>query len=183
MRLKVRSDAKLEWLPREQREQVDQWLFNEGAGMTEVAARCKSQFGVEVSASSVARYTRSRRVRVEWAAGLLTTGDSDLEAEHEHEELMKRIRAQALALSSKKNIKDTDRRWTSDYAKVLIADRRARNEMKKMDMAREKFEFDAATACRSRQVEMKEIDEDESIDENERVCRVREELFGENLPE
>ncbi len=48
---------------------------------------------------------------------------------------------------------------------------------------RERFEFDAATACVLRQTEINSILEDETLTDEERIRSVREELFGPDLPE
>jgi hypothetical protein len=58
----------LEGLPREQRGQVDGWLFDKGLAYREVAAACFSVLGVRISKSSVARYYERRmrgRVRAQ----------------------------------------------------------------------------------------------------------------------
>ena len=52
-----------------------------------------------------------------------------------------------------------------------------------LQMAREKLEYDVATACLMHKIEMDRICEDKSMDDAERIQAIREELFGPNLPE
>src|SRR5882672_2496310 len=56
MRRKIRCDSKLRGLPEAQRVMVDAWLFAEGVTYEEVVEGCLSEFGLQVSKSSVGRY-------------------------------------------------------------------------------------------------------------------------------
>jgi hypothetical protein len=66
---------------------------------------------------------------------------------------------------------------------MFLAFRKARNKAEldkaKLALAREKFEFNAAQACLAKLPELKVISEDASLDEDAKLQRVRERLFGE----
>ena len=76
-----------------------------------------------------------------------------------------------------------ERRVVADFAKVLISARRESHEALRAATTREKFEFDAATACLIHQVKTMAIAADESLDDGERIQKIREELFGPDLPQ
>src|SRR5216684_1087443 len=56
MNRKIRCDSKLHGLPVEQRVKVGIWLFEDGLTYKEVVEACLSEFGLQVSRSSVGRY-------------------------------------------------------------------------------------------------------------------------------
>ena len=91
-------------------------------------------------------------------------------------------RAGEMALESARGEVDAEqRRAFVECTKLLISARREGNYARRVDLARERFEFDAATACIIRQMEINGIIEDETLTDEERIRSVREELFGENF--
>ena len=183
---KARSDSILSGLPPEQQAKVKAWLFDENLSFGAVMGRCQRELGVEVSKSSVMRYYRrevSRR-RLEAALGRRESGPDAVggDANEYYGELL--ATAGEMALESARGELDAEkRRAFVECTKLLIAARREGNYARRVDLAREKFEFDAATACIIRQMEINSIIEDETLTDEERIRSVREELFGENLPE
>jgi hypothetical protein len=57
---KPRNDSSWARLDPRQREAAEQWLFLNGLGYGETAARLKAEFGLEISKDSVGRYYRRR---------------------------------------------------------------------------------------------------------------------------
>jgi hypothetical protein len=53
---KLRCDSKWQRLPQKQREEVLNWLFDEGLGYQAALKRARKQFGVKASVSSLRRY-------------------------------------------------------------------------------------------------------------------------------
>ena len=76
-----------------------------------------------------------------------------------------------------------DPRTLVDIARALTAARQEANQCLRATTFRQKFEFDAATACLVHQVKVQSIVEDEALDDGQRIMKIREELFGPNLPE
>jgi hypothetical protein len=76
-----------------------------------------------------------------------------------------------------------DPKVLAEYARVLVAARQEANHSLRASTTREKFEFDAATACLVHQVRVQSIVEDEALDDGQRIMKIREELFGPDLPE
>jgi len=76
-----------------------------------------------------------------------------------------------------------DLRVVADYARVLIAARRESHEALRAGTAREKFEFDAATACLIHQTKVQAIAGDDQLNDEQRIIRIRQELFGASLTE
>ena len=183
---KARSDSILSGLPPEQQAKVKTWLFDENLPFAGVAGRCKAELGVEVGKTSVIRYYRrelSRR-RLDAALGRREGGPDPTAggANDCYKELV--AMAGEMALESARGEVDAEkRRAFVECTKLMISARREGNYARRVDLARERFEFDAATACVARQMEIQGIVEDETLTDEERIRSVREELFGENLPE
>ncbi len=182
---KARSDSILSGLPPEQQAKVKQWLFEENQPFAGVAGRCKTELGVEVSKTSVIRYYRreASRRRLE---NSLWRRERSPDVAGSADEFYAELTAMAgeMALESARGEVDAEkRRAFVECTKLLISARREGNYARRVDLAREKFEFDAATACIIRQMEINSIIEDETLTDEERVRSVREELFGANLPE
>jgi hypothetical protein len=184
---KARSDSKLSGLTAEQQAKVKQWLFEENASFARVAERCRAEFGVELSKTSVIRYYRREASvrRLEKSLNQRREGRPDAatgDANAYYGELMATAGEMALE-SARGEVDDAKRRAFVDCTKLLIAARREGNYARRVDLAREKFEFDAATACVMRQMEIQMVLENESLTDEERIRSVREELFGPDLPE
>jgi hypothetical protein len=189
LRTKTRSDAILNRLPPEQRSQVEGWLFEENQAFNRVAQRCHDELGVAINASSVKRYyhrekprwvleQRAEAVRKNEAAARLSPN----QGETHYRTLLSRMIQVALdtALSAQD---PAEQRVVCDFAKVLISARRESHEALRAATMREKFEFDAATSCLIHQVKTQAIAADASLDDGQRIQKIREELFGLDLPE
>jgi hypothetical protein len=184
---KVRSDSKLHSLPLEKRKLVDQWLFQENLSYQKVVDRCASELQFSISHASVARYYMREKSRWDfqrkvdekteaWKEGYRRDGEARYQA------LLSKMIDVALETVDAAATPE-ERRSVSDYAKVLISARRESHEALRAATTREKFEFDAATACLIHQVKMNAIAMDESLDDGQRIQQIREHLFGPNLPE
>jgi len=57
---KLRDDSKWNRLTPEQREKLEEWLFEENLGYAKTLKRVKEQFGLEATISSLGRYYRRR---------------------------------------------------------------------------------------------------------------------------
>lgn len=182
---KARSDSILSGLPPEQQAKVKAWLFEDNLSFGAVMGQCQRELGVEVSKSSVMRYYR-REASVRRLENSLWRRERSPGAAGSADEFYAELTAVAgeMALESARGELDAEkRRAFVECTKLLISARREGNYARRVDLARERFEFDAATACIMRQMEINSILEDETLTDEERIRSVREELFGENLPE
>jgi hypothetical protein len=186
-KMKPRSDSKLHGLAAEQRAKLEGWLFGENRRLEEVAERCEKEFGVTVNETTVGRYRQREKARWE-TERLAGTGNGDTRpapgtsAEEKYRELL--IRLAEFVLTKADDLEDEEnRKMVAEFTKVLIAARRESNYAQRAALAREKFEFDAATACLLNQVEVQSVMKDEAMDDGERILKLRQELFGKDLPE
>jgi hypothetical protein len=186
---KARSDSKLHSLTAKQRAEVDRWLFEENRSQQAVAELCRKEFSETVAPSIVGRYYHRERPRWELEqkakaarAEAVTAPMTPAEAEAQYRNLLGRMIRVALdtAVSAEQ---PAERRVVADFAKVLISARRESHEALRVATTREKFEFDAATACLIHQVKTQAIAADESLDDGQRIQKIREELFGPDLPQ
>ncbi len=173
-----RCDSILRRLPPEQRAKVDGWLFDDQLTYAEVAERCRQELGVQLDTASVGRYCRQEQARRPKPADEpLPVADSG----NSYITLLETMSEKALRAVWKLEL-ESDPKAIAEFARVLVAARQEANQALRASTTREKFEFDAATACLIHQVKVSSIAADESLDDGERILKIREELFGPNLP-
>jgi hypothetical protein len=154
---------------------VDGWLFEEQLSYNEVSTRCRQEFGIPLTVSSVGRYRRQeqsgrgRKILSGTGPGAAYAG------------MLDRINEAVLRAAERLEL-DGDAKALASFANVLTRARQEANQALRASTTREKFEFDAATACLIHQVKMQSIAEDESLDDGQRILKIREELFGPDLP-
>jgi len=169
----------------EQRARVDGWLFDDKHTYKQVVGELLREFGLQTSVAGVSRYYHSRN-RLRKLDGLgqdaQRTGTKENDPQEAYESVLGRIESMALEMAhcSQEEMKTRD---LAELVHLLIAARREANEASRVALAREKLEYDVATACLMHKIEMDRICEDKSIDDGERIQAIREELFGPNLPD
>jgi hypothetical protein len=180
MTRRPRSDTAVRRLTPEQRAKIDGWLFDEQLSYAEVVLRCVKELGVVLSKVNVGRYCRQ-----EQAGGRRRNASERSRPEQDGGsgylailEGMNRAAQRALEQIEIGN----DPRMVAEYARVLTAARAEANQCLRATTFRQKFEFDAATACLVHQVKVQSIVEDEALDDSQRIMKIREELFGPDLP-
>ena len=191
MDAKPKGNAVLSGLTPEQQAQVERWLFAENATYSEVVERCRKEFGVAVGVSSVGRhYRREFRGRtLDRLARTLQNSSEALKVLRKNRDYDNSFRtvihlAEVMAIDEvMKPEGERDFRMVGYLAKVAIAARQETNQYMRAVTMRQKFELDIATECLIHKAKMDEIEKDESLTDEERIRKVREELFGPNLPE
>ena len=158
----------------EQRAKVDTWLFNEQLSYDVVAARCQTELGVAISPGCIGAYCRQEQGGARRHAAGAGSGSVYLA-------LLNSMNQAALRAARHVEISD-DPRVVAQYARVLVSARQEANHALRAATTREKFEFDAATACLIHQVKVQSIASDEALDDGQRIMKIREELFGPDLP-
>ena len=172
-----RSDTAVRRLTPEQRAQVDAWLFDEHLPYREVAARCQQELGVALTEDNVGSYCRQERAQ----GRSRTDGATTMDGGAGYIATLEAMSRAAQRAAERIEITD-DPRMLAEFARVMVAARREASESLRACTMRQKFEFDAATACLVHQVKMQSIVADEALSDGERILKIREELFGPNLP-
>jgi hypothetical protein len=167
-----RSDTTVRRLTPEQRARVDAWLFDDLLSYQEVAARCRRELGVQISANGIGVYCRQEQ-------GARSRQKTD--AGQGYEALLEGLNRVALRAVERAEV-GKDPRVLAEFARVLVAARQEANHSLRASTTRERFEFDAATACLVHQVKVQSIAADEALDDSQRIMKIREELFGPDLP-
>jgi hypothetical protein len=187
---KPKSSFKVYGLEPEQRAKMDEWLFTDNLSTREVAKRCETEFQAPVSAAGVLRYFRREKLQRELrsAANRIAAQSAKARnevdaAETQFQGLLASARALAQACAANGEMDAEKRRTFVDCMKLLIWARREGHEALRATTTREKFEFDAATACLTHQIEVEEIVREESVNDGERILAIRRTLFGPDLPE
>ncbi len=168
-----RSDTAVRQLPPEQRTKVDAWLFDDLLPYDEVLRRAQSEFCVNLSKSGLSRYARQE------LAGRIRTKPSGAAG---YVALLETINHAVLRAAQRLEL-ESDPRALAQFARVLVSARHEASHSLRACTTRQKFEFDAATACLVHQVKMQSIAGDESLDDSQRILKIREELFGPDLPQ
>jgi hypothetical protein len=176
-----RSDTAVRRLTPEQRAKVDGWLFDEQFSYAEVVLRCEKELGLALSKVNVGRYCRQeqangRRRNASERSQPVQDGGSC------YVEMLESMSRAAQRAAGQIEIRN-DPRMLVEFARVLTAARQEANQALRATTTREKFEFDAATACLVHQVGVQNIVEDEALDDGQRILKIRTELFGPDLPE
>ena len=184
------GESKINGLGAEQRKLVDQWLFTEGLTYEKVAELCAKDLELTVSQAAVGRYYQQeskRRAREQMEKSPVVGGGAaawrlGIGADDQYRELLELTGRQALSAAHTAGRKMSMSRVT-EILRLQIAARREANQAQLVALAREKLEFDSAAACLLHQRELQTIAVDSELDEGDRVRAIREELFGEDLPE
>jgi hypothetical protein len=167
-----RCDAAVRQLPPEQRAKVDAWLFDELLPYEEVIRRAQSELDAKLTRSGLSRYARQE------LAGRIRTKPSGAAG---YVALLETINHAVLRAAQRLEL-ESDPKALAQFARVLVAARNEASHSLRACTTRQKFEFDAATACLVHQVKMQSIAGDESLDDTQRILKIREELFGPDLP-
>jgi hypothetical protein len=165
-------------------------MFTEGLTYAQVVEMCAKEFGLATSVGGVSRYfheesrkrAKEQMEKTPVCGGGAAAWRLGIQADHEYRELLAITGRQALAAVHTVGRKMNMSRVT-EILRLQISARREANQAQLVALAREKLEFDAATACLLHQRELQTIAVDSELDEGDRVRAIREELFGPNLPE
>jgi hypothetical protein len=183
---KLRSDSTWAPLTSEQRETLETWLFEENLGYDEALARAQKEFGITGTKMSLMRFYQrlaEERMREEFLDLKETIGEingtkANWETMGDAAMALIAKRMVQLAVSSPHKVKEL-----ATLARVLVSNEAQNIRRGWLEMGREKFEFDAATACLLHKIEIDAIAEEQSLDDGQRLLRIRQQLFGPNLPD
>jgi len=186
-RPKLRADSTFANLTPDQRETIEGWLFDENLAYSVVLNRLHRDFGLRATLPSLARYRqrlaveRTHRESLGIDNVLRQVNDADLPFEKIATAAMTLAakRLLVLAIESPHKTKDFAR-----LARLVFAHQRRQISQHWLDIGRAKFEFDAAIATLLHHFKIQEHIEDESINDEQKIRKIREDMFGpENLPD
>ena len=190
METKPKGNSILDRLPPEQKAELNKWLFDENATYREVIERCQKEFGVKVMITSVARhYQREFRARsLDRFERTIHQKNELLKIMNEKQhpngnyELMIRMAENMAVEEALKPEDERDYRKVGYLARLIIAAKEESSTAIHAEIARCKYEYDFATECLIHKVKMDEIIAEEGVDDGVRIQKIREELFGPDLP-
>lgn len=186
---KTKSSAAWNGLSGEQREALERWLFEENMSFVKALAHARQEFGFAGSMSSLQRfYHRTAEMR------MLREGPrGEGGAEEAESRRMGMREVGKLFVKQVKENPDGVKEWWM-LAKLLLQSEEnglrrellgEDNNLRRagLDLAREKFEFNAAEAALHQLANSAEMDAEELAREKARVMAVRKRLFGRLLTE
>ena len=185
---KANGRSKIAGLPPEARQALETWLFDENRSYTTIIKRCAEKWHVTLNATDLYKHYHKRlRQRALQHIGNSACLANDLIAEFKkfpaetYDVLIKMVGRIAFD-SAVKPEGGLDTETIKDFTRLLIAARKEERESKKLSLTRDKWEFDAARACRAHYAEIKTVTENDSLDEDAKILAIRRRLFGTNLP-
>jgi len=182
---KLRADSTWNELTPEQREKLDEWLFEEEVSYQEARARAQREWGIESSISSVGRYyRRGRNARMleemaETQQAVKALNGTGLN--------MKTLRSSALKVIGKrlfeKAIDGCDVKELAVLGRLMSEGEKREIQHARLALARERFEYSAAEAALAQLPYVEQMTEEEVKAEEARLLAIKHRLFGKDLPE
>ena len=187
--LKLSARSPLSKLTVEQRQTVEEWLFDENLSYLETGQRCLSEFKIKITIKSL--FSFYRLVAQKRTLDRITHSANNANAvvktftENPADTYQALIKV-AGQIAFDKAIQSPDQLdlpTIRDFTRLLIASRHADLNSKKFHLDREKWEFDVARTCFNHHAELQALVANKSLDEDARLQAIRRSLFGENLPD
>src|SRR6266478_2993623 len=182
---KLRADSTWNELTPEQREKLDEWLFEEEVSYQETRARAQKEWGIESSISSVGRYYRrgrNARMLEEMAETQATANALNGTGLN-----MKTLRSSALKVIGKrlfeKAMDGCDVKELAALGRLMSEGEKREIQRARLALERERFEFSAAEAVLAELPHVEEMTEEEVKAEDARLLAIKHRLFGKDLPE
>jgi hypothetical protein len=188
MRIKPDSRSKIDSLPAEKRELLDGWLFDENLSFTEINRRTVKNWKMRLHNTTLTRYYRThfQRRTIKRIGDSARCANAVMKKFEDNPtdtyQLLLKMAGQIAFEKSLDDKKGLDTRTIAEFIKVLTSARKEDIEIQKLRLERDKWEFDAARACRQHMAEIQAITKDNYLDEDAQVLAIRRRLFGANLP-
>ena len=180
---KMRSDATWNGLTKEQQQTVEEWLFVEHAGYDKVRERLQTEWGVAMTLSSICKLRQRlelARVPDEMAgnqaiAASVAGSKADLAG----------LRSSAWTVIGgqllRKAVANADTNELHNLGRLMAGTEEREIELKRLALARERYEFRAARAALKEMPRMARMTEEELAREEAQLQTFKERLFGREL--
>jgi hypothetical protein len=182
---KLRGNSNWAGLTAEQQTLLDGWLFVERVAYEEIVRRARELWQIHSSTSSVGRYYL-HRLKTRVLDGL---GDFQeaAEAVDGSGAQLATLRTSALKLVAQRFFAAAlDNGEVKDLAllsRVLADSEKRETQRKRLELARQRFQFNAAKAAYTQLPRVKEMEQEDFDREEERILAIKQDLFGKDLPE
>ena len=183
---KLRCDSTWAALTPEQRETLEDWLFGENLGYTEVLERAQKEFGITASKTSLIRFyqraaaERAQREFLDLETTIREMKGLEVNVSEMQSAAMCLITKRLMKLSLESPEKVQEMAWLGN---VLVSNEAQNIKRGWLNIGREKFELGVVAECLAHKTETGAIPEDGYASEDEQVLKIRRRLFGANLPE
>jgi hypothetical protein len=181
---KARTDSTWNGLKADQREKLDDWLFTERLSYADVLDRIAKEFGMTASRSSLARYYHTRRE--ERTMEDLTGAERTSKVVNGMKVNLASLRESSLKLLAHRlqtgAMEGAEIADLTAMAKVLLEAEWRTIQKDRLELAREKFQFDAAEAALAEIPYVGEMTAEELQQEKKRVDGIISRLFGKVPP-
>jgi hypothetical protein len=184
IKYKLRSDSTWSRLSAVQRNTLDDWLFEERLTYPKILERVQKEFGITGSRPSLCRYCDLRQQ--ERALEDLAGADRTSKVLNGVKVNVTALRESSLKLIGKRllmcALEGAAIGDLTGLARVLLDAQSREIQQERLELAREKFHFDAAEAALAEIPRMQEVTAEEYQKEKERVNGMLKRLFGALVP-
>jgi len=181
---KLRDDSTWNQLTSEQRERLEDWLFEENLGYAGAVGRVKKKFGLEATIASIGRFYR-RRARERQTLELFEAGIAAAEL-NDLPVSVKSLRLAAIKLAGKAALRVASEKPErsedlQSLAKLLLLSEDVDIRQRRLELAERWFHFEATAAARKDlprlTAYLSVISDDTALSNEEKVSKVRDIMF------
>ena len=174
---KPRSDAKLKTMPEEQQAAVIEWLSKESLESTR--QRVAREYDIKTSWAALSEFREWWNLREQFKRTQNTTEDLvELQRQLDTGLSEEQIQEYGQRVFSLLALKTEDPDVWDSTQKIGLKRREIELNREKLELERQRWQFDAAKAVLVKFDEIRAIRDDGTLDEDARLDRVRERLFG-----
>jgi hypothetical protein len=181
---KMKANCTWSLLTPEQRDELERWLFDENMSYREARERVQKEWGVAASIWSVGRFYQSRvneRSLGEVTEGQDTTKDVNGTGTN-LDDLCTAFRMVAGTKVLEKAMAGAELKDLAALGRLIADTEWVQVQHRRLALARDRFEFNAAKAALEKLSNMEEINKEDLEREEARLHAIRVRLFGKNYP-
>lgn len=181
---KPKSNSILDKLAPNQLAQLEDWLFVEKISYKDAAARLLADCDCSCAPSSLSAWyqrTAQRRMLDRIAASRSTQNEVLEKFKANPADTYAALLDMAGQIAFDKAFqseKELDAETIFNFTKLVMSGRKQAMDQQALDLARDKFQFDAAKACLAKIDSIKSIRANATLDQNAKIEQIRLQLFG-----
>jgi len=188
---KPHSASRIHSLTTEQRQTLDEWLFEKNLSYRDIGRRWKTKFDFNLDQHAVARYFRDTKQKQNLAdiinsanranAAVKELAQNPAETSKAIMHIAGQLAFNTAVINATGEKPDLDS--LRKVVDVYLSTRKDDREAGKFELEREKWEFDVARTCLQHHADLQKISANPTLDEDARILAIRHRLFGPILPE
>ncbi|MEW6307080.1 MAG: hypothetical protein AB1705_26755 [Verrucomicrobiota bacterium] len=179
------SDVMANYTP-EQQAKILEWFKNHT--YPELIKRIQQEFGRKISEKSLRTFFDQSAFNREFSVFATSANKANQVVEHFRKNptdvyaaILQMVGQIAFELSL--HSKEVSAKELAELTRIALNVREYELRERKLDLERERFEFEAARALLAQMPRLRQVAQSNALDDDEKLQRVREMLFGKNIPQ